>query len=167
MQAANAPFRAMHTGGSLRHIWLKKRPASRKSVMPHSGRILCHDLIPSAVRTGEPRRAYRTRALRMNHGIIFRSRTGLRHCRFIAKNETQPNAPDLNPLDYYDWDALSEAVYRQRREKFASTDELKAAIMAAWEEVSLGTIRKSIDQWKPRLRAVVEADGDPISHIFK
>ena len=90
-----------------------------------------------------------------------------RHCRFIAKHERQPNAPDLNPLDYHGWDALSEAVYRQRREKFASTDELKAAIMAAWEEVSLGTIRKSIDQWKPRLRAVVEADGGPISHIFK
>ena len=77
MQAANAPFRVMHSGGSLRHIWLKKRPASRKSVMPHSGRILCRDVIPSAVRGGGPRRAYRTRALRMRHKIIFRSRTGL------------------------------------------------------------------------------------------
>ena len=46
--------------------------------MPHSGRILCHDVIPSAVRGGGPRRAYRTRGLRMRHGIIFRSRTGLR-----------------------------------------------------------------------------------------
>ena len=45
--------------------------------MPHSGRILCRDVIPSAVRSGGPRRAYRTRALRMRHGIIFRSRTGL------------------------------------------------------------------------------------------
>ena len=77
MQAANAPFCARHSGGSLRHIWLKKRPASRKSVMPHSGRILCRDVIPSAVRSGGPRRAYRTRALRMRHEIIFRSRTGL------------------------------------------------------------------------------------------
>ena len=77
MQAANAPFRARNSGGSLRHIWLKKRPASRKSVMPHSGRILCRDVIPSAVRSGGPRRAYRTRALRMRHEIIFRSRTGL------------------------------------------------------------------------------------------
>ena len=46
--------------------------------MPHSGRILCRDVIPSAARSGGPRRAYRTRALRMRHGIIFRSRTGLR-----------------------------------------------------------------------------------------
>ena len=38
--------------------------------------------------------------------------------------------PDLNLLDYHVMDALSEAVYRQRREKFASTDELKTAIMA-------------------------------------
>ena len=45
--------------------------------MPHSGRILCRDVIPSAVRGGGPRRAYRTRGLRMRHGIIFRSRTGL------------------------------------------------------------------------------------------
>ena len=70
-------------------------------------------------------------------------------------------------MDYHVWDALSEAVYRQRREKFASTDELKAVIMAAWEEVLLGTIRNSIDQRKPRLRAVVGADGGPISHIKK
>ena len=75
--------------------------------------------------------------------------------------------PDLNPLDYHVWDVLSEAVYRQRRDKFASTDELKTAIMAAWEVVSLGTIKKSSDLWKPRLRAVVEADGGPISHIFR
>ena len=46
--------------------------------MPHSGRILCRDVLPSAVRGGGPRRAYRTRGLRMRHGIIFRSRTGLR-----------------------------------------------------------------------------------------
>ena len=39
--------------------------------------------------------------------------------------------PDLNLLDYHVMDALSEAMYRQRREKFASTDELKTAIMAA------------------------------------
>ena len=45
--------------------------------MPHSGRILCRDVIPSALRSGGPRRAYRTRALRMRHEIIFRSRTGL------------------------------------------------------------------------------------------
>ena len=45
--------------------------------MPHSGRILCRDVIPSAVRGGGPRRAYRTGGLRMRHGIIFRSRTGL------------------------------------------------------------------------------------------
>ena len=43
--------------------------------MPHSGRILWRDVIPSA---GGPRRAYRTRGLRMRHGIIFRSRTGPR-----------------------------------------------------------------------------------------
>ena len=63
--------------GSLPHIWSTKRPASRKSVMPHSGRILWRDVIPSAVRGGGPRRAYRTRGLRMRHGIIFRSRTDL------------------------------------------------------------------------------------------
>lgn len=90
-----------------------------------------------------------------------------RHCRFIAKSEWPPNSPDLNPLDYHVWDALSEAVYRQRREKFETIAELKAAIVAAWEEVSLTTIKKSILQWKPRLRAVVQADGGPISHLFK
>ena len=90
-----------------------------------------------------------------------------RRCRFISKSEWPPNSPDLNPLDYHVWDALSEAVYRERREKFATIAELKAAIAAAWEEVSLSTIKRSIDQWKPRLRAVVQADGGPIAHVFK
>ena len=54
-----------------------------------------------------------------------------RHCRFIAKNEIATEFPDLNLMDYHVMNALSEAMYRQRREKFASTDELKTAIMAA------------------------------------
>ena len=54
--------------------------------MPHSGRILCRDVIPSALRSGGPRRAYRTRALRMRHEIIFRSRTGLR----LPQDEPEP-----------------------------------------------------------------------------
>ena len=57
--------------------------------------------------------------------------------------------PDLNPLDYHVMDALSEAVYRQQREKFA-TDETRRL---SW------LLGKSIDQWKPRPHAVVETDG--------
>ena len=67
--------------GSLRHIWPTKWPASRKSVMPHSGRILCRDIIPSAVRGGRPHRACQTRVLRIRHGIIFRRWTILRFLR--------------------------------------------------------------------------------------
>ena len=42
-----------------------------------SGRIFCRDVISSVVRNGGPRRAYRTRALRMRYVITFHRRTGL------------------------------------------------------------------------------------------
>ena len=104
MQAANAPFCArLRYCGSLLHIWPTKRPAQRKSVMPHSGRILCHYVIPSAVRGGGPRRAYQTRGLRMRHGVIFHSRTGLRS---VVGTRCKPRANSqflmLHCIKYFD-----------------------------------------------------------------
>ena len=89
------------------------------------------------------------------------------HCTFITKDEWPPNSPDLSPLDYCVWNALSEAVYRCRREKFATLEELKQAIVTAWDTVSLDTIRGSILQWKRRLNAVVRAEGGAIVHEFE
>src|SRR6218665_3671548 len=44
---------------------------------------------------------------------------------FIHSDAWAPNSPDLNPLDYYVWNALKELVYAGRRKPFLNTDELK------------------------------------------
>ncbi|CAG0900941.1 unnamed protein product [Darwinula stevensoni] len=44
---------------------------------------------------------------------------------FIKHTEWSPNSPDCNPLDDSIWTVLSEAVYRNRHEKFSSLDSLK------------------------------------------
>jgi len=41
-----------------------------------------------------------------------------------------PPTPDLNPVDY----ALQQMVYH--RQSFASVDELRRAVVKAWEELS-------------------------------
>src|SRR6218665_1153239 len=47
---------------------------------------------------------------------------------FIHSDAWPPNSPDLNPLDYYVWNALKELVYAGRRKPFPNTDELKQVI---------------------------------------
>ena len=49
---------------------------------------------------------------------------------YVSRNEWPPNSPDLNPCDYYLWGRLEDLVNTKR---FTSLDELKAAIVAAWE----------------------------------
>jgi hypothetical protein len=84
---------------------------------------------------------------------------------FINKDSWPPQSPDLNPLDYFVWNALSEKVYANRHTPF-TMPELKEAIVAKWEEIPLRHIRKAILQWKPRLQAVVKEDGGHIEHLF-
>ena len=88
--------------------------------------------------------------------------------RFITKNEWPPASPDCNPLDYYFWDALSTAVYGCRREPFQDLDELKSAIKRVWRDVAgrIDILRKAIDQFRPRLRAVVKENGGCIKMHF-
>ena len=86
--------------------------------------------------------------------------------QFISKDDWPPNSPDLNPLDYSVWNALSEKVY-DRQVKFGSPAELRETIKEKWEEVSVELIRGSIRQWKSRLLAVVRAEGGPIVHAWK
>ena len=75
--------------------------------------------------------------------------------------------PDLSPLNYCIWSVLEEAVYECRRQRFDTLEELRAAIVAAWQRVTLDTIRRSILQWKKRLNAVVRAEGGAIAHVYK
>ena len=67
--------------------------------------------------------------------------------RYGFANEKQwpPKSPNLNPLDYWFWNSLKEKVYEGRREPFRSV--LKRRVK--------------------RVRAVMDAQGGPISHKLR
>jgi hypothetical protein len=67
-----------------------------------------------------------------------------------------PNSPDLNPLDYAIWGILEAAIYGR---KFRTIEELKAALQEAWERIDLNVLASSVDNWRKRLRACVQANG--------
>ena len=58
-----------------------------------------------------------------------------------------PNSPDLNPVDYAVWGAIQQMVYHCQ--SFVSVDELKRAIVEAWQKQSF--IDKSVGEWRRRL----------------
>lgn len=86
--------------------------------------------------------------------------------RFLPANRWPPTSPDLNPLDYYVWDALQEKVYEGRTEPFGSLDELRARIEACWVHIPEANIRRAISQWKRRVHCVIGANGGHIVHKF-
>ena len=75
-----------------------------------------------------------------------------------------PNSPDLNPVDCAVWGALQHMVYHQQR--FDSVDELKRAIVKAWNKLSQAFLDRSIGEWRRRLAAVVQQNRGHIEHKF-
>ena len=83
--------------------------------------------------------------------------------RFINKNQWPPRSPDLNVLDYYFWNAVKEEVYRGRKELFATIKQLKNRINLVWSRaIVMGSVRKSIERFRDRLKCVVKNNGGPI-----
>jgi len=75
---------------------------------------------------------------------------------FIEPSMWPPNSPDLNPVDYKIWSAMEQKVYGT---KLQDTNELRRRILDAWNELDQGVIDASVQQWRVRLRASVEAEG--------
>uniref|UniRef100_A0A914EBS3 Transposase n=1 Tax=Acrobeloides nanus TaxID=290746 RepID=A0A914EBS3_9BILA len=75
---------------------------------------------------------------------------------FITRDEWPPSSPDLNPLDYTVWSILEEKAYAKPH---PTVESLKRALMKAWDEISVETLKKIMDDFPKRLKACVEADG--------
>ena len=88
--------------------------------------------------------------------------------RYLTKLQWPPSSPDLNPLDYYFWNQLSNKVYEGRNGKpFDNEEQLKKRIRQVWNDaVDIEAIRKAIKQFRCRLRAVVFTNGNPIKQYF-
>ena len=80
---------------------------------------------------------------------------------FIPPTSWPPNSPDLNPVDYKIWSVMQEKVYRYQ---IHDVTELRHRIEEAWDEMDQRVIDESIDQWRTRLRACVDAQGGQFEH---
>lgn len=73
---------------------------------------------------------------------------------FIEPDMWSPNSPDLNSVDYAIGGALQEKVYLRR--KFTTVEHLKLAIIEEWRNIGQRFIDSSINEWRRRLKKLVE-----------
>jgi len=79
---------------------------------------------------------------------------------FIASDMWPPNSLDLNLVDYAIWSVMQHHVYVTR---VHDIDELRQRLITVY---GLGqrAVDDTIDQWKHRLRAYVDAKGGHFEH---
>lgn len=68
-----------------------------------------------------------------------------------------PYSPDLNPIEHC-WALLSREVYKENRQ-FDNVNQLKAAILSAWDEIDAEAIANLIESMPQWVEAVRQARG--------
>ena len=75
---------------------------------------------------------------------------------FISAQEWPPYSPDLNPMDYSMWSILESKVCATPHK---SLNSLKLSLEREWAKISDDTLRKIVEKFRERLKAVVKAKG--------
>ncbi len=75
---------------------------------------------------------------------------------FISSQEWPPYSPDLNHLDYLIWSILESKACAKPHKTIGS---LKRALKNAWDEITLETLDKIIDNFLKRLKLCIDAEG--------
>jgi transposase len=75
---------------------------------------------------------------------------------FIATTEWPSASPDLNPLDYAIWSKLEAKVCSKPH---TSIEALKRSLVREWNKISMETLRASVEDWRPRLKRCIVAEG--------
>lgn len=75
---------------------------------------------------------------------------------YTSPNIWPPNSPDLNPMDYYVWDAVEKDTNRR-----ASTTkaELINIIKAVFETLPRESVKSACSRFRGRIEAVIDANG--------
>lgn len=82
----------------------------------------------------------------------------------ISPDFWPPNSPDLNPVDYFIWERLSQMVYSEQG--FQTIDELKRVLVNSWENLSQIEIDNSMKEFRKRLKKVIRVNGGHFEHFF-
>lgn len=77
--------------------------------------------------------------------------------KFLSKNNWPPNSPDLNPCDFYFWNAV---VTRIRCSKFSDLETFKKEILRAIKNVPVCEIKNSLDSFSRRVAMVEKVKGN-------
>ena len=77
--------------------------------------------------------------------------------KFIKKDKWPPNSPDLNPCDYYFWNAV---VTRMNCSKFSGIDTFKEEIKRAINNIPIEEIKKAVNSFTSRVSKLEESKGD-------
>ena len=75
---------------------------------------------------------------------------------FVAKEHWPPQSPDLNPLDYYFWNAV---VTGMAKKKYTNLAEFTAEILRSIDNVPMRDIQNAIKAFPGRVRKVEEHFG--------
>lgn len=67
-----------------------------------------------------------------------------------------PNSPDLNPMDYSVWSILETKVCSKR---YATVEQLKNALLKAWDEITVEQLTTIVDNFPKRLNACIKSRG--------
>ncbi len=89
---------------------------------------------------------------------------------FLAQENVQfcepemwpPCSPDLSPCDYFLFGPWKDAVYRRRPQNL---EEMRNFVREEFANISQRSINAAIDQFLPRVQAVVENEGGHIEHV--
>ena len=82
---------------------------------------------------------------------------------YIGPSKWPASSPDLNPVDYSVWNELERVL--QRRQSFKTLDDLKAALIEAWEQLPHDHIVNAINKFRQRCRYLLQAEGGHIEHF--
>ena len=52
------------------------------------------------------------------------------------------------------------------QKQFNNTDQVKTAIQTCWAQLSQELVNKAIEEWRPKLKAVVRIYGGYTQHLF-
>ena len=79
----------------------------------------------------------------------------------VSKDVWPSHLPDLNPPDFYLWEAAKSAVYRDRPR---TLDDLQAAITAFIQSISSEQLIAVFKNKIRRVQACIDAKGDHFQH---
>jgi inhibitor of nuclear factor kappa-B kinase subunit alpha len=75
---------------------------------------------------------------------------------FITSQKWPPYSPDLNPMDYSIWSILESKACAKPHQSIGA---LKRSLKKAWDELTLDTVAKVVDNFPKRLKLCIDAEG--------